>query len=50
MKIKKKKNYRDEKKERERKHFHTTTTPNELNIEELLYRAKEWSCITAARI
>ena len=28
-------------KERERKHFYATTTPDELNIEELMYRAKE---------
>ena len=28
-------------KERERKHFYTTTTPDELSIGELMYRAKE---------
>ena len=27
-------------KERERKHFYTTTTPDELSIGELMYRAK----------
>ena len=38
------------KKEKERKDFHTTTTPNDLNIEELMYRAKEWIRIAAARV
>ena len=33
-----------------RKDFHTATTPNELNIEELMYRAKEWIRIAAARV
>ena len=28
-------------KERERKHFYTTTAPDELSIEELMYREKE---------
>ena len=36
------------KKRKGRKDFHTATTPNELNIEELMYRAKEW--IAAARV
>ena len=38
------------KKEKENIFTQPCTTPNELNIEELMYRAKEWSCITAARI
>ena len=33
-----------------RKDFHTATTPNELNIEELMYRGKEWIRIAAARV
>ena len=44
-KLKKKK-----KKKKRRKDFHTATTPNELNIEELMYRAKEWIRIAAARV
>ena len=39
-----------ESKKGKKKHFNTTTTPNELNIEELMYRGKEWSCITAAKV
>ena len=38
------------KKRKRRKDFHTATTPNELNIEELMYRAKEWIGIAAARV
>ena len=38
------------KKRKRRKDFHTATTPNELNIEELMYRAKEWIRIAAARV
>ena len=45
LKLKKKK-----KKRKRRKDFHTATTPNELNIEELMYRAKEWIRIAAARV
>ena len=46
LKLKKKK----KKKRKRRKDFHTATTPNELNIEELMYRAKEWIRIAAARV
>ena len=38
------------KKRKRRKDFHTATTPNELNIEELMYRAKEWIRIAAVRV
>ena len=38
------------KKKKRRKDFHTATTPNELNIEELMYRVKEWIRIAAARV
>ena len=45
IEINKKENLKRKKKhnmkERERKHFYATTTPDELNIEELMYRAKE---------
>ena len=37
-------------KRKRRKDFHTATTPNDLNIEELMYRAKEWIRIAAARV
>ena len=37
-------------KRKRRKYFHTATTPNELNIEELMYRGKEWIRIAAARV
>ena len=47
LEIKKK----EKKRKRKRgKDFHTATTPNELNIEELMYRGKEWICIAAARV
>ena len=46
-KLKKKKKKR---KRKRRKDFHTATTPNELNIEELMYRGKEWIRIAAARV
>ena len=42
-----------EKKKRKRKgrkDFYTATTSNELNIEELMYRGKEWIRIAAARV
>ena len=45
LKLKKKKEKR-----KRRKDFHTATTPNELNIEELMYRVKEWIRIAAARV
>ena len=38
------------KKKMRRKDFDTATTPNELNIEELMYRVKEWIRIAAARV
>ena len=46
LEIKKKK----KRKRKRGKDFHTATTPNELNIEELMYRGKEWICIAAARV
>ena len=47
LEIKKKKKKR---KRKRGKDFHTATTPNELNIEELMYRGKEWIRIAAARV
>ena len=49
LEIKKEKKKKKRKRKR-RKDFHTATTPNELNIEELMYRGKEWICIAAARV
>ena len=49
QKNKQKEKFKKKKKKR-RKDFHTATTPNELNIEELMYRVKEWIRIAAARV
>ena len=46
----KKEKLKKKRKRKRRKDFHTATTPNELNIEELMYRAKEWIRIAAARV
>ena len=50
QKNKQKEKLKLKKKRKRRKDFHTATTPNELNIEELMYRAKEWIRIAAARV
>ena len=50
LEIKKGKIKKKKRKRKRRKDFHTATTPNELNIEELMYRAKEWIRIAAARV
>ena len=53
QKIKQKEKLKLKKKTKQRKgrkDFHTATTPNELNIEELMYQAKEWIRIAAARV
>ena len=50
QKNKQKEKLKKKKKKKRRKDFHTATTPNELNIEELMYRAKEWIRIAAARV
>ena len=48
--MKKRKIRKKKRKRKRRKDFHTATTPNELNIEELMYRGKEWIRIAAARV
>ena len=50
LEIKKGKIKKKKRKRKRRKDFHTATTLNELNIEELMYRAKEWIRIAAARV
>ena len=50
LEIKKTKKNQKKRKRKRRKDFHTASTPNELNIEELMYRAKEWIRIAAARV
>ena len=50
LEIKKEKLKKKKGKRKRRKDFHTATTPNELNIEELMYRGKEWIRIAAARV
>ena len=49
-KQKEKLKFKKKRKRKRRKDFHTATTPNELNIEELMYRVKEWIRIAAARV
>ena len=50
LEIKKGKIKKKKRKRKRRKDFHTATTPNELNIEELTYRGKKWIRIAAARV
>ena len=46
----KKRKIKKKRKRKGRKDLHTATTSNELNIEELMYRGKEWIRIAAARV